>query len=172
MIPPLFRSPGSRWPLGLTLAFALFLAGTLTLIWISRQVNLDLVRPDYYEAELVHDEELARRRRAAELPQRLLVAVDPAARLLRLRLPPGHESARGTLQLYRPSAAGQDREYPLQCNANGEQILPLHDLAPGLWRLRVTWRVGETEYAEVSEFVLAPHPQGTGSASASPAATR
>lgn len=132
------------------------MAGTLALIWISRQANLDLVRPDYYEAESGLDEELARRRRAADLPQRLQVSVDPAGRRLRLQFPPGHGSARGRLELYRPSAAVQDREFPLECDASGGQTLSLQGLAPGLWRLRATWQVGETEYAEVAEFVLPP----------------
>lgn len=161
MLPQTPRAAGSHWPLGLTLAFGLFLAGTLTLIWVSRRANLDLVRQDYYEAESGLDEELARRRRAAELPHRLQVSVDPAARLLRLQLPPGHLSARGRLQLYRPSAAAQDQKYPLECDASGGQTISLQDLAPGLWRLRVTWRVAETEYAEVSEFVLPPDPRDT-----------
>jgi len=135
-------------------SFALFVAGTGTLIWLSRQANLDLVRPDYYEAESSHAEEMARRQRAANLPSRLQIRLDPKARVLQLKMPPGHETAQGRLEFYRPSAAAQDIQRPLSCDSSGSQTVPLQSLAPGLWRLRVLWQVDGTEYAESTEFVL------------------
>ena len=152
----------SLWPLGLVTAFALFITGTGVLIWLSRQANLDLVRPDYYEAESAHDAEQARRQRAAALQPRLRVTVDAAARRLHLQMPPGHHNARGTITLYRPSAAAMDREFPLQPDASGAQELSLRDLAHGLWRLTILWTAAGEEYEETSEFVLAPGTHGTG----------
>ena len=148
------RSPRSFWPLGLIVSFTLFVAGTGTLIWLSRQANLDLVRPDYYEAESIHAEETARRQRAANLPSRLQIRLDPQARVLQLQMPPGHETAQGRLEFYRPSAAAQDEQRLLGCDASGSQTVSLQSLAPGLWRLRVLWQVDGTEYAESTEFVL------------------
>ncbi|NGO37983.1 hypothetical protein G4L39_01040 [Limisphaera ngatamarikiensis] len=147
-------SGGSLWPAGLVTAFVLFVAGTAALVWVSRRANLDLVRPDYYEAEQVHDAEQARRDRASALAPRLRLTLDDLRRRLLLQLPPGHEGATGRVVFYRPSAAAMDREWPLQPDGSGLQEISVRDLASGLWRVRVIWTNGGVEYEETGDFVL------------------
>ena len=51
----------------------------------------------------------------------------------------------GSIELYRPSAAGMDRAVRLEPDANGVQRLDAAGLAPGLWQVRVSWTAEKRE---------------------------
>ena len=50
------------------------------------------------------------------------------------------------MQLYRPSAAGLDRELKLELDATGSQSLDAAALEPGLWKVRIHWTSHQQEY--------------------------
>ena len=52
----------------------------------------------------------------------------------------------GRIELYRPSAAGMDRAVKLEPDANGVQRLDATGLAPGLWKVRVSWTLENQDY--------------------------
>ena len=112
MVPAAASRSRNFWPAGLVAAFLLFVAGTAILIVVSARNTPELVRPDYYEQELRHQEEIERRQRTAALKDAVSVSYDPDRQTLALRLPPEHAAAQGTIELYRPSAAALDRRAP------------------------------------------------------------
>jgi nitrogen fixation protein FixH len=57
-----------------------------------------------------------------------------------------HTAVSGSVQLYRPSAVKLDRTLQLQPDANGVQKIDAAGLSPGLWKVRVSWRVEQQEY--------------------------
>ena len=52
----------------------------------------------------------------------------------------------GRIELYRPSAAGMDREVKLEPDAKGVQRLDAAGLVPGLWKVRVSWTCDHQDY--------------------------
>ncbi len=144
------------WPLGILVAFALFAIGTVGLIVMASFHNPELVSADYYAQELDYQQHLERAGRAQALPDPARVAYDIATQTIAITLPPGQAAQHpaGSIQLYRPSAAGQDRRLELKLDATGRQVFSARELSPGLWRVRVTWACAGRDYELEQKVVL------------------
>ncbi|HMO64120.1 MAG TPA: FixH family protein [Verrucomicrobiota bacterium] len=118
------------------------------------RLRFDLVRPDYYEAELQHDAQRAGRERALAPGSAATVALDGAGRI-DLQFPAGHAGAvsGATLRLYRPADARLDHELPLHPDPAGRQRLDTA-LAPGLWRAHLTWTHAGSDYLHEAVLVV------------------
>lgn len=136
------------WPLGIVAAIGLFIAGTVGLIVLAASRKSDLVSRDYYEQEIRYQAEIDSARRAGEFGGRAAVAFDDTTRCLTVTVPAEHvrDGLTGRIQLYRPSAAGQDQELALAPDATGRQSVPLAALLPGLWKVRVSWACAGQHY--------------------------
>jgi nitrogen fixation protein FixH len=148
------------WPLGIILTFALFFAGTVGLIVMAFSQKVDLVSADYYEQELKFQGRIDRVERTRRAATQAAVAYDAARRCITVSLPA--EQARhgvtGRIELYRPSAAGLDRAVELAPDAQGVQRLDAAGLAPGLWKVRVSWTVEKQDYFLDQKVVVGAKP--------------
>ncbi len=144
------------WPIGLVAAFAVFITGTVALVVLSARTQTDLVAPDYYERELRYQDDIDRRARTQALESQVRVAYDAGQHQITLSLPTAHAAghAEGDIHLYRPSAATLDRHFALQLDSRGQQILDAKMLSEGLWRVRVTWRVGGKAFAFDDKVII------------------
>ena len=134
--------------MGIVAAFAIFLAGTAALVFIACGHKVDLVSVDYYEQEIHYQTQIDRLDRARRLAIPASVAYDAARHRIAISLPIAHAQrhAAGRVALYRPSAAGLDREMKLEPDAQGIHSLDTRLLQPGLWKVRVSWRFEEQDY--------------------------
>ena len=80
----------------------------------------------------------------------------PTGKGIQVELPREHAAlkATGKVELYRPSAAGADRSYPLALDAEGSQWLPADGITPGLWKVRLHWKVANEDYFADRELVI------------------
>jgi nitrogen fixation protein FixH len=142
------------WPYALIAFFAVAILGTATLVYISVTNSSDLVAKDYYDQEMRYQGRLDQLHRTQPLEDR--IGVEHAGDVVRLRLPKEHAAggAAGTVSLYRPSAAGADKSYPLALDGEGRQALSVSDLGTGLWKVRIQWKVGVEEYYTERNLVL------------------
>jgi hypothetical protein len=143
------------WPYGITAAFGLFLAGTAALIAIAATHRDSLVSGDYYEREIRHQNHIdgvARARQAGAT-----VTFDAAVRRILVSLPAAHAgwNPTGRINLYRPSAAGLDRQFRLEPDANGRQTLDAATLPAGPWEIRVEWSAGGQDYFMDQKIIIA-----------------
>jgi hypothetical protein len=152
--------PTSRnlWPLGIITAVALFIAGTVGLIVMACSQRTDLVSPDYYEQELKFQGQIDRVARTQRAASQASVAYDPAGKCITVSLPSdqARREVSGSIELYRPSAAGMDRAVRLEPDANGIQRLDASGLASGLWRVRVLWTAEDQSYYLEQKVVVGP----------------
>ncbi|HVM47656.1 MAG TPA: FixH family protein [Candidatus Acidoferrum sp.] len=148
------------WPLGITTVCALFFAGTVGLVVMACSQKVELVSTDYYEKELKFQGQIDRAERARREAPQTSVSFDAAHQQIRICLPPGQgrENVSGTIELYRPSAAGLDRAMPLEPDAEGTQRLDAARLAPGLWKVRVSWTCEKRNYYLEQKVVVSPRP--------------
>lgn len=144
------------WPAGIVATFIMFVGGTAGLVVLSARNSVDLVRPDYYEQELRFQEQINGRSQAMALSEPVRVAYDAGQRRLTLTLPVAHAAAHATgeIQLYRPSSAGMDRHVALQLDSQGRQTLDAAALSDGLWRVRLSWRVGDEHFACEEKVII------------------
>ena len=154
------KTSRNLWPLGIIVTFVLFFAGTVGLIVMACSQKTDLVSADYYEQELRFQGRIDRVERTRHAASQAVVAYDAASRCITVSLPP--EQARlevwGSVELYRPSAAGMDRAVRLQPDTNGVQRLDATGMAPGLWRVRVTWTAEKQNYYLDQKVVVGSKP--------------
>jgi nitrogen fixation protein FixH len=150
-------TPGRNyWPLGILLAFALFILGTAGLIVLAASQRSDLVSDNYYEQEIQYQARMDSLDRVRQLGTAASAAYDAKGGRILIALPAEHAGrpVTGQVQLYRPSAAGLDRQFKLEPDANGAQWLDATDLPRGLWKVRVAWRVEGQEYFLDQKIVI------------------
>jgi hypothetical protein len=142
------KIPRNLWPIGIIVACTLFAVGTAGLIVFACAQKDDLVRADYYEQALRFQNQIDRVERTRLAAAQAAVAYDGLKRCITVALPPAPAGRQitGTIELYRPSAGALDRRIPLQVDARGLQSLDATDLAPGLWKVRVSWTVDHQDY--------------------------
>lgn len=159
--PPPPPSRPTLWPLGIVAAFAVFILGTASLIVFSAFHRAELVTADYYEQELRHQEHIDRLERTHPLRDQVHVTYSPETRQMLIALPPQHADLHptGSIHLYRPSAAREDRRFDLDLDPLGRQTLDARHLPQGLWRVRIRWTAEGTDYA-IDERIVVRHSPG------------
>jgi hypothetical protein len=154
------KTSRNLWPVGIIVTFVLFFIGTVGLVVMAFSQKVDLVSADYYEQELKFQGRIDRVERTRHAVTQAKIAYDAASRCITVSLPP--EQARlevwGSIELYRPSAAGMDRALRFKPDADGTQRLDASAMAPGLWRVRVTWTAEKENYYLDQKVVVAPKP--------------
>jgi hypothetical protein len=143
------------WPLGITLTFVLFFCGMTTVVVIATTHRDSLVSENYYEQELKYQEQINSTARARQAGASL--DYDSAARKIVIALPaaPATHDLSGQIELYRPSAAGLDRQFVLRPDASGRQSLDTSGFAAGPWEVRVAWNAGGKDYFLNEKIVIA-----------------
>jgi hypothetical protein len=144
------------WPYGILLTFVLFISGTAGLIVLAATQKTDLVSNNYYEQEIKYQTRIDSLARAKQLDHPASVACDPSGKHILISLSSFEkDKTTGTIQLYRPSAAGMDRQLKLEPDANGVQTLDASGLQKGLWKVRVSWNVNGQDYFLDEKIVIA-----------------
>lgn len=151
------KTARNLWPIGVTAAFAIFIAGTAGLIVFASSQSHDLVSDNYYEQELRYQQRIDSLDRTARLGADASVVYDSVRRRIVISLPPGQvgDTVSGRIDLYRPSAARLDQELKLAPDVRGVQQVDAAALQPGLWKIRVSWTAANEDYYLDQEVVIA-----------------
>jgi len=136
------------WPYAIIGVFVVFIAGTAGLIVMATSNRMELVSADYYEQEVRYQHQMESAKRTQALGGKASVALDAGRRQIVIAVPAEHvgKLADGSVQLYRPSAAGLDRRLGLELNAEGRQLVEVSTMPRGLWKVRVQWKVGAEDF--------------------------
>jgi hypothetical protein len=146
------------WPYGIIATLVVFACGLAAIAVTAVRQNMDLVRNDYYEADLRYQTQIDRLNRTAGLADETAIEFRVAERTIELRLPAGHGARQpsGSIQIYRPSDAALDRQLELSTDTAGAQRIDAREMATGLWKLKVTWQVGGEEFFVDRVVVISP----------------
>jgi nitrogen fixation protein FixH len=136
------------WPVGIVVFFALAIMGCAGFVAFCSRHPADLVAADYYEQEVRYQAQIDRVLNVSEQARGTAITYDPTAGLIAISIPQtrGEATPVGRVELYRPSSAALDRQLKLEPNANGLQTIDARALQPGLWKVRVTWKVDQKDY--------------------------
>jgi len=146
------------WPHGIFATLLVFACGLAGFAVTAVRQNMDLVRDDYYEADLRYQNQIDRLNRTALLADETAIEFHTADRTIELRLPSGHGARQpsGSIQIYRPSDAALDRQIKLATDPTGAQRIDAREMVSGLWKLKITWQVGGEEYFVDRVVVISP----------------
>ena len=145
----------SLWPIAIVAYFVAFISAMVAWIIYASSQKMELVGDDYYEREVLYQREIDAAARARK--EGANVAYQAGEEWITVRLPAAHKAAEatGTIQLYRPNDSRMDRAIGLALAADGSQRVDASALAPGRWKLRVSWRVHGQDYLVDQPLVVA-----------------
>ena len=136
------------WPIGLTIVFIVFFLYLIGFIILSLMNRTDLVTEDYYEEEVVYQNQIERIERSQALKQSVKLNHNPSNQTIELQFPSEFkaDSIAGSILFFRPSDAKQDQVHPIRLNDEGIQTLDVKNLSRGMWRVKIFWHAGGEEY--------------------------
>jgi hypothetical protein len=145
------------WPVSIIAFFSLAIIGSVSFVAFCTRHPVDLVASDYYEQELRYQGQIDKAQLTRQQGSTAKVSYDAAAQQITVRLPhpPATTPATGSIQLYRPSAGKLDRQIKLEPDRDGMQVIDASSLAPGLWKVRVSWKTDHLEYFVDEKVVIA-----------------
>lgn len=140
------------WGTGITISIVVFTIISLAFIYYAFNQEVNLVRDDYYEAELQFNEKMEVIKRTADLSQDIQVNLfnDNLEIVFPEEFDP--EDLSGTILLYRPSDRRLDKVYNILPDSANIQRLKKTDLVSGLWKVRLNWIADSTKY--YSEHII------------------
>jgi len=144
------------WPVSIIAFFTVAILGCGTFIAFCSRRPADLISPNYYEEEVDYQAQIDRLKFTQQQAPQASVSYNAMTKQILLRLGSQQSAAKisGRILLYRPSAQNLDRQLALTPNAHGVQFLDAASLAPGLWKVQVSWTVNERQYFMDQQIVL------------------
>ncbi len=146
----------SRWGVGIFVFYGGFVVAVVALVLFVSLQEIQLVEPDYYQKELVFQQQIDRIQRTQALPSAVKFDYNRAAGLITVAYPPDVERSRlgGEIALMRPSNADLDRTVKVLPDSSGFQVIDASQLAKGLWRLKAMWKIDNDEYYNEDMVVI------------------
>lgn len=139
---------GRLWMWGLTASIVVFIAFFAGFAIWTFQDDVELVYDNYYDKDVVFDQQIKRVGRTQALPIKPTLKYSQTTQVLDLKFPLalGHIPTEGVVLLFRPADLHRDRLFPMVLVGDSVQAIALNDLDPGLWRIKLNWSSGGEEY--------------------------
>src|ERR1017187_4350447 len=113
-----------NWGWKIVIAYAVFIIGTSAWVAYAMTTDVGLVREDYYEHSLKENQTMAARSAAKALGASASIEYDQSKVEFVIRIPSAQVSgAKGTITLYRPNSAKEDRVINLKLEADGTMLI-------------------------------------------------
>lgn len=146
----------SRWGFGIFLLYGGFVVAVLVVVTFASFQEIQLVEPNYYQQELVFQQQIDRIKRTLELPTAVSFDYNGSTRFITVVYPPevDHSRFSGSIALMRPSNADLDRTVAVLPDSTGRQEIDASRLAKGFWRVKALWKIDTDEYYNEDMIVI------------------
>lgn len=134
------------WGTKIAITYISFVVVTIGFVLFAMTKDVDLVTDNYYEKELVYQEQIDKMTRANSLSEK--VKILKAGQSLSFIFPKefNYYAVEGEIHLYRPADSKQDLIFPIQLDSSYQQIINTTQIGKGMWKLNVDWNVNQTTY--------------------------
>lgn len=128
-----------NWGVGIATSIVLFMAISIGFIYYAFHQDVNLVRDDYYEAEVQYNDTMDKIKRTSQLKDNLEISL--TTENITLHFPLIYEKNRisGNIYMYRPSNNTKDFNLPIQLDSLNFQNINTNNLLSGLWKIKVDW---------------------------------
>ncbi|MBC8374516.1 MAG: FixH family protein [FCB group bacterium] len=139
---------GRLWMWGLTATIVVFIAFFVGFAIWTFQDDVELVYDNYYDKDVVFDQQIKRVARTQALPFKPILTYHQTTQVLDVKFPLalGHMPTDGEVLLFRPADLHRDRLFRLILEGDSLQLIELPDMDQGLWRIKLNWTSGGEEY--------------------------
>jgi len=135
-----------NWGTGITITIVVFMLISFWLIYFSFNQEVNLVRDDYYEAEVKHDEQTETINRTNNLTNPLKISVDASSVLIKFPVDAENTKISGEIMFYRPSDRNLDFTVNIDPDTSNQQIVNTEKLLKGMWKVNVYWNIDSVKY--------------------------
>jgi len=136
-----------NWGKSIALAFVLFAVFIGVLVVVCIRQDIPLVAEDYYQQELMFQEQIDRMRNTSALPEKPIIEIigtEVEIRFVRLS-----DISEARLELFRPSSKSMDRTFVLTPAEGGRIRMNVSNMASGMYRAKMRWSMdGKPYYLE------------------------
>lgn len=145
-----------NWGTGIALAFTVFAAGMMFLVWMCVQQPQDLVSADYYNKEIAFQQQIDNASNAHALSSPVEFSYNEVDQTVVVSFPPefNDQSISGTLHFFKPDNAALDFQIPVHPDSTLTQLVPVADLKKGLWHIKGDWQSGNKSYYREGSIVI------------------
>jgi len=135
-----------NWGHKVIIILVVFIAGIISMVYISMQQTNEVVDTNYYEREMKYQEVIDGKKNLQALQDSVLIEND--GRLLKIVLPALSVTRldSGSIQFLKLSDSKDDQLIPMKSDKGGLYQIPLSDLRKGWYKLRIEWRNAGTGY--------------------------
>ena len=135
-----------NWGVGITISIIVFTIISLWFAYFAFNQDVNLVRDDYYEAELKFNNKMEAIKRTNLLTEKLNINL--RTNDIKIIFPKDFigTSIIGNILLYRPSNREFDVSLPIQVDSMNHQSIETQNLIKGMWKIQVEWEANKENY--------------------------
>lgn len=144
------------WPVGIAIFYISFVLLLVAFVIFSNFQKVDLVTENYYAEELKYQQQINRMNRAHSLSEPVNWTYNKTDKSLIFKFPAEIDpfKVKGNILFFRPSDAKQDKLTALNLTSENTQTIHTKNLTPGFWKLKIFWKVDNTEYYKEGNLVI------------------
>ncbi len=143
-----------NWGKGISLAIAIFVIATLSVVSYIISLDFYLVNNNHYEEGVNYQQTIDSRQRTEALDQPVVVLYDEARVAVKVVFPDEvvENAQEGTIKLYRPNDANLDMNLPIEFEGGSTHVIPMERMEKGKWVLTINWTMNDLDY--ITEKVI------------------
>jgi hypothetical protein len=128
----------------IVVAFVLFAAFIGTLVVVCVREDISLVSKDYYQEELVYQDQIQRLNNVADLKEKPVIKV--VDHMLQIEFNQFKSMENAELKIFCPSNAKMDRNFLVKSSDTQIQFFKLDPLQKGMHRAKLQWTMNGKEF--------------------------
>ncbi len=144
------KNNNMSWGTKTVLIIVIFIAGMMSLVFISMSQKIDLVTENYYEKDLVYQNEIDKINNTSELSENPEFIKSPGT--LRIEFPANSIPDSGRVIFYKPSDDKQDKTFDLITDGNKSIEFNLNEYSNGFWRIKLYWSYNGQDFKIEDSF--------------------
>jgi hypothetical protein len=133
-----------NWGKWIIVSFVLFAIFIGTLVTVCVKQNIGLVSKNYYNDELVYQDQIKRISNTTELQQK--PAISKHDNNIKIRFDKQFRIQRGQVKFYCPSNPEMDKDFELAITEDNSQTFNIDSFQKGMYKAKLTWIMDGKEY--------------------------
>lgn len=138
------------WGTKTVLTIAIFVTGIMTMVFISMNQKIDLVTDNYYEKDLLYQNEIDKINNTLELEKK--PEIRKTGNIATIIFPENVIPDSGKILLYKPADEKQDKVIRFSELKNNSLDISFAEMTKGFWRIKINWAVKNKEYKTEESF--------------------
>ncbi|PID56941.1 MAG: hypothetical protein CR986_09690 [Ignavibacteriae bacterium] len=143
-----------NWGTGITITIIVFTLTSLIFIYFATTQDINLVRDDYYEAEVNFNKKMETVKLTKTLSEE--IKIKTTQNYIEIQFPAKfpHNKIKGVINLYRPSDRKKDLSLNIQTDSTNLQLINTKKIIRGMWRINIDWSVDSTNYFSTKSIMI------------------